>query len=158
MRRWFMLWVLNGAVGCSTLAADSAELPVTRLRPDAPFYLENSGVVEARTWVIYSREEWMQAWATINGRLRPASAVPSVDFAATVVVVAALGQQRSGGFVVQITGASMVSGQIVVQVQTRSPAKGCIVSSALTAPVDIALMPRSLSQLTFKVSAATSPC
>lgn len=154
-----MAWLTAlAALGCSAQAVRPEELALTRLGAVEALFAQQSGLVEGADYVVRDRATWEDIWTRINRRRRPIPPVPPVDFTTQIALVVALGQQRSGGYGITIERAEREDGYIVVHVTDRSPASDCIVTTALTAPVDIALVPGRDLPVRFEHEAATEAC
>jgi protease stability complex PrcB-like protein len=103
--------------------------------PATPIFTEPARLV------IRSQEEWASAWALIQGSAA-ASPLPPVDFGADMVVVAATGTRRSGGYDIIIPDAALDAGTLRVGVVETTPGSGCAVETVLTSPVAAARVPR----------------
>lgn len=133
-------------------------IPVERLRPDTPVFTQNGGLDEAGQFVLRSAADWAASWQRIHARSRPVPPVPDVDFDHDMIVVAALGRQRSGGYAVRIDRAYREGDVTVIVVKEESPGAGCVVTSALTRPVDIAKLPLQPDPVRFQVESTTREC
>ena len=144
MKRGLLVSLLLLALvcGCSAAQTAVAELQLRRLPPDVPVFTLNSGLDEATQRVLHSQQELDQLWQQLVGNRRPAPGVPVVDFTQDVVVVVGLGRQRSGGYSVQIDRVEQRGDALVVHARAVAPGRGCIVSSAMTSPADVALLRR----------------
>jgi hypothetical protein len=91
-----------------------------------------------RVELVSTPEEWARAWEVI-GTGRP---LPDVNFDTRAVVVAYQGQQRSGGYSIEITGVKRVGTVLAVTVDERRPASGDITTQALTSPFVAVSVPR----------------
>jgi hypothetical protein len=153
------LLLLTFLGGCAMQASRAQELELTRLGAgDVPFAL-TSGLVENVEFVLRDPATWEDVWNRINLRRRPIPAAPSVDFSTHMVIVVALGQQRSGGYRVSIESARVESGTLVITSKREEPGTGCIVTSGLTQPLDIALLPRRDEPVVFRSELVqTPPC
>jgi hypothetical protein len=60
-----------------------------------------------------------------------------------MAVAVSLGQKRTGGYTVTITGTRVQEGKLVVDYHETKPPPDAIVTHALTAPWAIAIVPRS---------------
>ena len=144
--------------GCSAAQMTGADTRLRRLRPDVPVFILNSGLEEATQRVIRDPQELAQLWQLLVANSRPAANVPAVDFTQDVVVVVGLGRQRSGGHTVQIDRVAQRGDALVVHVRAVVPGRGCIVSSAITSPADVALLRRPSGIVTFEVETVTVDC
>jgi hypothetical protein len=133
-------------------------VPVERLRPDAPAYVQSSGIDEPRQSVLRDADGWAAIWQRIYGRSRPVPSVPFVDFEREMVVVVALGRQQSGGYAMRVDRAILEGATTVIVVHTESPGEGCIVTNALTSPVDIAKLPLLPDPVEFRFEASSRNC
>ncbi|HWS53959.1 MAG TPA: DUF885 family protein [Pyrinomonadaceae bacterium] len=91
-----------------------------------------------RVELITTPEEWARVWEVI-GTGRP---LPDVNFDTRAVIVAHQGQQRSGGYGIEITGVKRVGTVLAVSVNERRPASGDITTQALTSPFVAVSVPR----------------
>lgn len=140
------------------VTASVADLPLTRLRPDSPSYASISGIDEPERLVLRDPASWTEAWRRIHRRARPVPPVPDLDFEREMVVVAALGRQRSAGYSIRIERAWQAAEATVVLVREESPGPGCIVSSVLTSPIDIAVLPFREGAVEFNVESVVRDC
>ncbi|HST52765.1 MAG TPA: DUF885 family protein [Pyrinomonadaceae bacterium] len=88
--------------------------------------------------LITDEAAWRRAWEAI-GAGRP---LPDVSFDTRAVVVAYQGQQRTGGYSVEITGIKRVGTVLAVSVNERRPASGDVTTEALTSPFVAVSIPR----------------
>ena len=94
--------------------------------------------------LITDEAAWRRAWEKIGGG-RP---LPDVSFDTRAVVVAYQGQQRTGGYSVEITGIKRVGTVLAVSVNERRPASGDVTAQVITSPfvaVSIPLPPTGAS-------------
>jgi hypothetical protein len=137
-----LAWCAALALGASLHAEACGNLVlVSRLRPEIPAFTQNSGIDERKQFILHDAEQWTAAWKLIHGRSRPVPPEPVVDFDREMVVVAALGRQRSGGFTIRVDRAHLEGSTTVIIVREESPGEGCIVADAITSPLDIAILP-----------------
>jgi uncharacterized protein (DUF885 family) len=81
---------------------------------------------------------WRRAWEVIGGG-RP---LPDVSFDTRAVVVAYQGQQRTGGYSIEITSIKRVGTVLAISVNERRPASGDITTQVLTSPFFAVSIPR----------------
>lgn len=136
----------------------AADLPVQRLRSDQPAFSVSSGFDEAAQFVVRDPARWTEAWKRIHARSRPVPPLPEVDFAREMIVVVALGSTRSGGYGVRIERAYRSGPATVIVVRVEEPGPGCIATSAITRPVDVARLPASDEPVLFEVGTVTRSC
>lgn len=136
------------AAGCDTMTGIGTSIPIARFRSDPHSFARLSGMTAPARLVIHDSDSWKAVWDQINAS-RPAP-LPFIDFSQNMVIVAALGTQRSGGHDIVITGASEAdAGGAAIAINSTSPGPGCGSTLALTQPVDIARMPRRDGEVTF---------
>ena len=94
-----------------------------------------SNIREPRRLLIRDAETWAALWAQMVNAATPAEP-PYVDFAKEDVLVAAMGEQRAGGYAISI--ASVEPGEHATRVITTSlvPGPDCDRSDVITAPLD----------------------
>lgn len=137
--------VLVAASGCSNFLAigDGPQVPIVRLRAEPYSFTFYSGITSSERIVVRDADSWRSVWAEIYKGYTPTPALPQVDFAQEMIVVAALGSRPTGGFGILFDDANEGDGgSTVVRVRTISPHSNCGVTTAVTSPVDIARLPR----------------
>jgi len=149
MRRRSSLLLLAfapGIFGCvQPLAPDPAAtpVPVVRLRAEPYSFASYSGLIEPQRLVVRDPAAWAETWAVIWARHSPLPELPQVDFAHEMLVVAALGARSTGGYGIVVDSAVATADHVDVWIRTISPGSGCVVTLAVSQPVDIARLPRS---------------
>lgn len=101
-----------------------------------------SGLTEARRLVVRDAARWNALWPAIVGQQRPAPPPASVDFAASMLIVAAMGQRGTGGYEIHVERVTEREGALEVIVKEISPGEGCWLTQAMTAPVEIVKLAR----------------
>ncbi|MBI3418388.1 MAG: protease complex subunit PrcB family protein [Verrucomicrobia bacterium] len=102
-----------------------------------------NGITEARQVVVTNAVEWAKLWMAHRGRARDEAKSPAIDFAKEMVVFVAMGQQRTGGYSVEIVKVEPGETSLKIFVKRKSPPKGAMVTQALTSPFHIVAVPRS---------------
>lgn len=143
-----------------TDAAASAPtvLPVTRIRAEPYPLTFNSGIEEPARVVATGASQWAQVWSAIWRRHSAPPALPQIDFAGEMVVVAAMGTRSSGGYAIYVDSAYQHSDRIEVVIRTVSPGSRCGTTAALTEPVDVARIPASTLPVRFRERATVHEC
>lgn len=113
-------------------------MPVVRFTGAPGSYAYYSGIDDSLHVVIRDRPRWRQFWTSIHSRILPRPTLPEVDFGREIVLLAAMGRRPSGGFSLRIVAATESADVLRVDVERREPGRGCILSAAVTSPVDIA--------------------
>ena len=88
------------------------------------------------TRIIRSPAEWTALWAQI-GRGPPQRFDPAREFAVAVF----LGERRSGGYSVEITGVSEIAEGVFIFYREKVPGRDQRVAQMLTSPWTVALFP-----------------
>jgi hypothetical protein len=126
----------------SCAAAVNTDVAMRRLE-HSPFpWSASSGFTRADLIVVREQEVWQQIWDTFRQGRRPQRAAPVIDFAKEMLVVATLGQQRSGGHNIEIVEARIAGNALQIRIEETYPAPDCIVTANITSPVDIVILPR----------------
>ena len=126
------------------LPTDAVPLEVQHLLAD-----QYSGIAEPRRAVIRDAMSWAAFWKEALNNRTPEAAVPPVDFAREMVIVAAMGRRGTGGYGISIEGAYHAPGRIVVAVRQTSPPAGAMTVQVFTAPVDVVRVQRSAEPIAF---------
>jgi hypothetical protein len=139
-------------------AARREIVPVTRFATRPSAFSEYSGLNDSLHAVVRDSTAWRALWDRVNAPFFPRPTMPDVDFQREMIVVAAMGREPSGGYDVLIEGASEDSAGIEVVVRRTIPGDRCLMSAAITQPVDLARMPASNKPVRFRERASSSPC
>lgn len=141
-------------------SADACDLavPITRLRPDADSYTQSSGFDQPVEILVRDAGRWAAVWHQLHGRARPVPPLPEIDFARELVIAAAMGNQRSGGYGIRIDRAWRERGVTVVVVRRIEPAAGCIWPTAITSPADIARLPAVPDPVEIRLESVERDC
>ena len=108
-----------------------------------------SGIKEVRQEVVKDKAAWEKLWTEHARPTRNDSPAPEVDFAKEMVIVAALGTKRTGGYSVEIVSAEPAGKKLRVTVKQASPPPGALAIQALTAPFHFVAVPRSDLEVEF---------
>jgi hypothetical protein len=115
-----------------TIPEGATELTVEAVEEIANrFY---SGIQDQRRVVIRSTEDWRAFWTEFTVLQQPPPDAPIVDFDRQMVIVAAMGRQTTGGYLIMIPAVHEHQGKLFVEVVEVSPGAGCMTTQALTAP------------------------
>jgi hypothetical protein len=105
--------------------------------------------------VIKSHHEFKDFWKRLHARVPPSGyelPLPEIDFSKEMVVVAAMGQRPTSGYLIIIDGACEVDGQLEVFVSNveEVACSGVGLFPALTYPADAVRLPRSDLPVVFR--------
>jgi hypothetical protein len=128
-------------LACVTIAESQSKIERLANSP-VPFVL-NSGFKTKQLIVVSNEQEWQRVWSQLHSKRRPRPIVPTVNFDERMVIVYALGIQRTGGYSVRISGVESLDDQLQVNMIVTRPAANCVVTAGLTSPADIILLPSS---------------
>lgn len=121
-------------------------LEVTSLNPGGTA-VYHSGMLEPLRTAVFDEAKFAEYWNQAFGANNPALELPKVDFSREFVVVAALGERSTGGYIIEVASAEGTRG-VEVKVMTTAPGKGCAVTLAMTQPVDFVKITRPTSGAT----------
>lgn len=120
--------------GRSSPAGESpAETTPAATRP-IPIEASYTGIQEPLRTLVRTRQEWEDLWSRLAANRIPRPSPPAVDFSNEVVVVVAMGNRPTGGYVVRIDSVRYEKDTLWVDVTTVSPGTGCITTQAISAP------------------------
>ncbi|HWI61717.1 MAG TPA: protease complex subunit PrcB family protein [Symbiobacteriaceae bacterium] len=82
--------------------------------------------------------------APLSGEfMRPSVALPEVDWTREAVLVLDMGEQRTGGYRIAVTGVARTpAGEVEVSLEVQKPAPGSFVAQVITHPYAVARVPR----------------
>lgn len=145
-------------LGTKPLQACSSEVSLRRLTPGPSSYTLNSGMETALELLINDTETFELAWQQIHARRRPRPELPAIDFETNSVIIVAAGQQSSGGIEIRIERVYVEDLVVIIDVTTNKPGLDCVVSTGLTQPVDIAVVPKIEGPHGFRTSSHIRDC
>lgn len=138
-----MLVVQAGRCSMTPVPAVSAPVtpvPLERLAPGPGSYTYYSGIDGSLRVVIRDATRWREYWQMIHQREYPQPPLPAVDFARRMVLLVAAGRRPSGGYTIRIESAADRGGVLAVAIREERPGHGCILTAAISTPVDLALV------------------
>jgi hypothetical protein len=105
-----------------------------------------SNVDEARQVVARTEAEWQALWKR-HEYDRPA---PKIDFSKEMVVGVFLGSRPTAGFAVEIVGADVRDGALVVSYREAKPAADAMTAQVLTSPYTFAVVEKRAGDVKFQ--------
>ncbi|MGQ0813435.1 MAG: protease complex subunit PrcB family protein [Gemmatimonadota bacterium] len=117
-----------------------------------------SDVREPRRMLIRDEQSWSEVWPQLVGSSGPATSAPRVDFTSEDVVVAAMGERRTAGYGIAITGVREANGSLQVTVTSTLPNPGCSGADVVTAPVVATRVTKASAAVAFEERAILLPC
>jgi hypothetical protein len=147
----------GGASSISGRATDT--LPIRRLTSEVHgMFSMSSGVRDRRESVVRDSVQWRSLWTELVGRRAATTPVPAVDFGREMIVFVSMGSRPTGGYAVTIERITRAPNALVVSAVYRSPGPRCGVGQAVSAPVDVVLVPRMDLPLRFVARDSTADC
>jgi hypothetical protein len=116
-----------------------------------------SNIREPRRLLIRDAESWAAAWTEMISAGDPRTP-PFVDFTREDVVVAALGEQRAGGYSIAVTNIRTDGAVTQLTVTTTVPGAGCDGAEIITAPLDAVRVPRIVGTVIFDEQNVVRAC
>ena len=161
--RYLATAVMLISAGCANVelstSPSGAAVPFVRLRSEPYSYTYYSGFTESARLVVRDAAHWSTVWAQIHATVSPLPARPEVDFSREMIIVAAMGGRNSGGFGILIDDATAIGlDGVAVTVRSIAPGSRCLVTGALTAPVDVARLPRRTGVVQFTERTQVRDC
>lgn len=107
---------------------------------------DQSNIDEGRQVIVRSPAEWSALWRQHS----PDRDRPSVDFERDMVVGVFLGSRTTAGFGVEVVGAQMQQGILVVRFREMRPRGDGVVAQVITSPYHLVAVPRHAGAVTFE--------
>lgn len=102
-----------------------------------------SGITEPKTELIKTESEWEKLWAKHNSISNPSDKRPKVDFRKEMVVAITMGQQRTGGYEIEVLDVVKADNRLKITYKRTTPDPGAISIQVLTAPFHFIAVPRT---------------
>jgi hypothetical protein len=155
--------VLVVAIGIATGCAESPEqnqgLTVAiHPLPAAASMHYYSGMMTSERVVVHNVADWAAAWEQLVGTIQPRPGLPTIDFAQSVVVIAAMGRKPSGGYGIDVNEVRVLDGNATITVTESSPGEGCVVADIVTAPAAVTVSTRFDGDAKFVERTASPAC
>lgn len=157
MKRLVVLCLLLPLHACS-----QSEPLALSIRSDAPTIQPvhstlYSNLREPRRMLIRDAESWAAVWAEMIS-VGDSRTPPFVDFTKEDVIVAALGERRSSGYSINITGVLADPSAAHVIVTSTVPGSSCDQAEIVTAPLDAVRITKLDAGVTFDERNAVLSC
>ncbi len=117
-----------------------------------------SGLGSSRQQVIRSGAAWSQVWEEIYPAPDDRPPLPTVDFGADMLLLAAAGEKPDGCYGVEISAAEGVAGRLEVSVVETSEVIGCFCFQAIVYPVHVVQLRRTSASVVFDVERVPLIC
>lgn len=103
----------------------------------------NCGYTEPSKLVIKTEEQWREVWGKVHRLQLPMPGLPKIDFEKEMVIAVFMGEQKSGGYEIEITSVTETEEEIVVEVVERKPPPESLRTMVLTQPFHIVVVEKS---------------
>ncbi|MFN0181336.1 MAG: protease complex subunit PrcB family protein [Gemmatimonadales bacterium] len=158
-----LLWVAGGcAAPTNHTVVDEVPAGAAPVKAEPIAEVESilsySGIEEATRMMITKQGEWIAAWEQLFRHTQPAPPVPSVDFAQSAIVVAAMGTRPSGGHAITFEGAYRDDRRLYLVFLERTPGPTCMTTAAITAPVAVVRIARTDLPVAYVEKKETTAC
>lgn len=110
---------------CTSAGAVGGTVEIRKLAEGGYAATEREGVVTA-----FDEETYRRAWQSAARDAEP----PAVDFSTEAVVFVFAGERRTGGYSVEVRGATLDGETLVLEGEVKGPPRGAIVTQAITYP------------------------
>ena len=122
------------------------------------FSEQYSGIQQPRRAVIRSAAQWKSIEDELRRGGVSAVPLPPLDFGRSMVILAAMGTQSTGGHTITIESVYRGGGRLWVVVREEAPGPGCMTSQVVTTPVDAVGVPLSDEPVSFVERKETREC
>ena len=141
------------------IAEYEATAPAER-RPEVAMvgYRHTSGFDTRQQFVVRDSATWATTWTTLLGSHNPKPPLPLVDFSREMIVIASMGTRSSGGYTVGIDSTFVARDTVFFRVRETSPGPRCGTTAALTEPVGLARVERTVRPVGFITVKIMSEC
>ena len=119
---------------------------------------QDSGFEQPCRDVIKTAAEWQPVGEKLRRGREYAGPIPAPDFGRSMVIVAAMGTQSTGGYAIAIENVYRATGRLWVVVRETRPDPGGMTTQVLTAPVDVVSVPRSEEPVSFVAGKEAPGC
>lgn len=162
------LAIATAMLGCATIglsgafAARRIERTAGRRTPSTAgaivhlYHSETSGMSSSIRAVVKDSTRFAEVWSEVVRN--PTAPRPAVDFTRYMVIVAAMGTRNSTGNTIELVSVDTIGGALNLHVALRVPGPNCIAGGVMTAPVDVARIPKSNRPVVFVDSYKPTDC
>jgi heat shock protein HslJ/uncharacterized protein YecT (DUF1311 family) len=119
---------------------------------------QQCGITTQRFEVIRDSSSFTNLWRSHSEGFSPAPEQPVVDFDQNMVIATFFGEQRTGGYSIEITGVAELADSIVVNVKGTLPGAGCMLTMAVSKPYHVVNIPKSSKPAAFVTTVERANC
>jgi hypothetical protein len=143
--------------GAPTPGAESSQAVVTRIDSTAVVLSSGQGLGDPTRAVIRDSTAWEAFWAQAHSLMEPVPSLPAVNFADSMVLVAASGTRSSGGHAITIDSVAR-GATLRVFVTSVTPGPDCVTTMSITWPVQAVRVARFEGSVAFIEGERVQPC
>ena len=110
---------------------------------------QQCGIATQRFEVIRDSSSFTNLWRSQSAGFFPAPEQPVVDFNQNIVIATFFGEQRTGGYSIEITGVAELADSIVVNVKGTLPGAGSMLTMVVSKPYHVVTIPKSSKPVAF---------
>jgi hypothetical protein len=128
------------------------------LKPGPYSYVNNSWLQEPKDVVVRTRRDWDALWPQICRSCEDIR-LTHLDFERNMVIVAAMGERRSGGYGIVLENAREIDQRVEITIREETPGgHGCSATMMTTEPIDVAIMPKITGNIVIRHHSVQHPC
>lgn len=145
---------VGSIVAVLALAAGCAATTTTGAQPVAEIAHGQYGQLTERRFELLTDEaSYNSLW-----RLHLGGDPPSVDFEKHAVIAVLLGERRTGGHAIAVTGVEREGDMLTIEVETTGPGRGCRTTQAFTQPYQFVTVPAGAREAEFTTRHTRDHC
>lgn len=154
MKNILLACAISLLAGCTSSHVPTAPdlIVLTHLTPE--HHAATSGLVHPTRIVVHDAATFAALWTGAFGDYP----VPMVDFTRQMVIVASMGAQPTGGYLIRVDDVASESGRVSIRIVSAVPGRGCLVTQAPTQPVDFALVSGVSGRIEFHDRTESTVC
>jgi PrcB C-terminal len=119
---------------------------------------QQCGITTQRFEVIRDSSSFTNLWRSHSEGVSPAPEQPVVDFDQNMVIATFFGEQRTGGYSIEVAGVAELADSIVVNVKGTLPGAGCMLTMAVSKPYHVVTIPKSSKPAAFVTTVERANC
>jgi hypothetical protein len=137
MKQWLFILSIGLLAACATSRAPQDMTLQTLAKGNF------SGIQTPRQEVIRDQQSWEQFWAAHQAGRQPAESPPPVNFKEQMVIAVTMGQQRTGGYSIEVISLELQNDNLRATVRKTLPDPDAMLIQALSAPFHFVAASRS---------------
>jgi hypothetical protein len=136
---------------CANSSIPSGKGPIrgVKIRIEKEWRGYYCGITGSSELVIVNENQWKTLWGKVHSLQLPQPQLPKIDFDKEMVIAVFMGEQKSGGYAIEIKEIIKSEEEITVVLEKREPPPGSIQTLALSQPYHIAVIKKFSLPVTF---------